>query len=209
LGGRKTKSRKRSAILEVESINNGTKQMPITKIMVIRHAEKPNDDGSVAGISPTGQPDPEALVVRGWQRAGALVRFIGPLHGAFTDKRLATPDVIFASAVAKHSKSWRPQQTVLELASALQLKLDLRFAKNDEARLVESAIAANRHVLIAWEHEGIPDIANRILGSNTISPQKWPGSRFDVVWIFDRQGNGWTFAQVPQLLLSGDSAQPI
>jgi hypothetical protein len=183
--------------------------MPITKIMLIRHAEKPNDDGSVAGVSPTGQSDPEALVVRGWQRAGALVRLFAPLHGAFTDQRLATPDVIFASAVAKHSKSWRSQQTVFELAAAVQVKLDLRFAKGDEPRLVESAIAENGHVLIAWEHEAIPDIANRILGSNTICPQKWPASRFDVVWIFDRQGNGWSFAQVPQLLLSGDSPQPI
>jgi len=183
--------------------------MPVTKIMLIRHAEKPSDDGSVAGISSTGQLDPEALVVRGWQRAGALVRFFAPLHGPFTDQRLATPDVIFASAVAKHSKSSRPQQTVLELASALKLKLDLSFAKGNEAGLVQSAIAASGCVLIAWEHEAIPDIANRILGSSTICPQKWPGSRFDVVWIFERQGNGWSFAQVPQLLLSGDSPQPI
>lgn len=183
--------------------------MPATKIMLIRHAEKPSDDGSVAGVSPAGQTDPDALVVRGWQRAGALVRFFAPLHGAFADQRLATPDVIFASSVAKHGKSWRPKQTVLELASALRLTLDLRFAKGDEAGLVESATAANGRVLIAWEHEAIPDIANRILGSNTICPQKWPPLRFDIVWIFDRLGNGWSFAQVPQLLLSGDSPQPI
>jgi hypothetical protein len=94
---------------------------------------------------------------------------------------------------------------VLELASALRLKLDLRFAKGDEAGLAESAIAANGQVLIAWEHEAISGIANHVLGSSTICPQKWPGSRFDLVWIFDRQGNGWSFAQVPQLLLSGDS----
>jgi broad specificity phosphatase PhoE len=180
-----------------------------TKIMLIRHAEKPSDDGSVAGVSVAGQQDPEALVVRGWQRAGALARFFAPVHGAFTDPRLGTPDVIFASAVAKHSNSLRPQQTVLELASVLKLKLDLRFAKGDEAGLVEGATAANGRVLIAWEHEAIPDIANRILGTSSICPQKWPGSRFDVVWIFDRQGNGWSFAQVPQLLLSGDSPHPI
>src|SRR5262249_7886597 len=122
---------------------------------------------------------------------------------------LETPDVIFASAVANHSKSRRPQQTVLELASALNLKLDLRFAKGDEAELVESAIAADGRVLIAWEHEAIPDIANRMLGSSSICPQKWPGSRFDVVWILDRQTRGWSFAQALQLLLSGDRPNPI
>jgi hypothetical protein len=97
----------------------------------------------------------------------------------------------------------------VELASTLKLKLDLRFGKGDEAGLVEGATAANGRVLIAWEHEAIPDIANRILGTSSICPQKWPGSRFDVVWIFDRQGNGWSFAQAPQLLLSGDSPHPI
>jgi hypothetical protein len=47
--------------------------------------------------------------------------------------------------------------------------------------------------------------------NTTTCPQKWPGSRFDVVWIFDRQtaSGGWSFAQVPQKLLSGDSAKPI
>jgi hypothetical protein len=65
-------------------------------------------------------------------------------------------------------------------------------------------------VLIAWEHEAIPAIANRILGDMTRCPQKWPDTRFDLVWVLDRQPSGhWTFAQVPQMLLSGDSAMPI
>jgi hypothetical protein len=44
----------------------------------------------------------------------------------------------------------------------------------------------------------------------TRCPQKWPDTRFDLVWVLDRQPSGhWTFAQVPQMLLSGDSAMPI
>lgn len=46
--------------------------MPATKIMLIRHAEKPRDDGSVRGVAADGRQDPEELVVRGWQRSGAL-----------------------------------------------------------------------------------------------------------------------------------------
>jgi hypothetical protein len=37
----------------------------------------------------------------------------------------------------------------------------------------------------------------------------WPGDRFDVVWTFTRNGNGWRFAQVPQMLLPGDLPYPI
>jgi hypothetical protein len=40
-------------------------------------------------------------------------------------------------------------------------------------------------------------------------PRDWPDDRFDVVWLFDRTDTGWSFSQLPQLLLSGDSADPI
>ena len=50
---------------------------------------------------------------------------------------------------------------------------------------MNKAIASNGVVLIAWHHEKIPAIANLIL-QNQSAPQKWPGDRFDVVWIFTR-----------------------
>jgi hypothetical protein len=182
--------------------------VPPTKIILIRHAEKPA--GRVKGVTTSGMANAQELVVRGWQRSGALVRLFAPRDGKFADPRLAQPDTIFAAAVGKHSKSLRPQHTVLELATALNLNLNLRFPKGDEADLVTAAIAASGTVLIAWEHEDIPDIVNRIVGNGTTCPQKWQGSRFDLVWVLDRRktGSGWDFAQVPQMLLSGDSAPP-
>jgi hypothetical protein len=62
-------------------------------------------------------------------------------------------------------------------------------------------------VLIAWEHNAIIDLANLILGDRKSSPQRWPGSRFDLVWVFDQQPGlkKWKFTQVPQILLPGDS----
>jgi hypothetical protein len=65
------------------------------KIMLIRHAEKPDETGSVLGIDEAGRPDPNQLSVRGWQRAGALVRFFAPL-GQEHPKGMATPSAIFA-----------------------------------------------------------------------------------------------------------------
>jgi len=180
--------------------------MAAIKIMIVRHAEKPSDDGSISGVSQAGTQDPEELVVRGWQRSGALPRFFDPLNGQFVNPKLATPYVIFASAVAHHSKSLRPQHTVLTLADLLGLRLVLDHAKGDEAALVADVLAADKVVLIAWEHERIPLIANTILGDATTCPQSWPDDRFDLVWIFDRRSSngGWDFDQIPQMLMPGD-----
>jgi hypothetical protein len=183
--------------------------MPPAKIMVIRHAEKPSDDGSIVGVTAQGSQDPEELVVRGWQRSGALVRFFAPPSAAFANPGLATPGTIFASAVGHHSNSLRPQHTVLELATVLSLQLVLQHKKGEEAALVADVLGRDGVVLIAWEHEAIPDIGNLILGNAATVPQIWPGDRFDLVWIFDFQAAAWRFTQVPQLLLSGDSPAPI
>ena len=54
-------------------------------------------------------------------------------------------------------------------------------------------------------------MANHILGDTTTVPQKWPGHRFDVVWVFDLDpaSKTYSFTQVTQCLLAGDSDQPI
>jgi hypothetical protein len=94
--------------------------MAATKIMIIRHAEKPErQDEGPSGVSLEGVHDPEELIVPGWQRAGALARFFAPRDGHFVDVQLATPQVIFASKIAHHSHSLRPKHTVQPLADLL------------------------------------------------------------------------------------------
>jgi hypothetical protein len=185
--------------------------MAASKIMLIRHAEKPSDDGSIKGVAADGEHDDEELIVRGWQRSGALVRFFKPRSGPLSDPHLATPDIVFASVVGRHSESLRPQHTVLALALMLGFQLTATRLKDDIAGLAADAVAANGAVLIAWEHQFIPAIVNLIVGNSTTCPQTWPGTRFDVVWVLDRHGASgpWSFSQVPQLLLAGDSPQPI
>jgi broad specificity phosphatase PhoE len=182
--------------------------MSTAKIMVIRHAEKPN---GAAGVMPDGTVDPEALTPTGWQRAGALVGFFLPPGGHFADPHLATPQAVYASGVARHSESLRPQQTVAPIAAKLRLSVNTNHAKGDEAALVEAATMIGGTVLIAWEHEAIPAIAALLLGASQGIPQHWPDDRFDLVWVFDRpNGRGvWTFTQVPQRLLAGDRNDPI
>ncbi|MCU1291717.1 MAG: hypothetical protein JWP08_567 [Bryobacterales bacterium] len=181
-----------------------------TKIMIIRHGEKPSDDGSVHGVDENGSHDPDELTVRGWQRAGALVRFFAPPNGTFSHPALATPTAIFAPAASGHAKSVRSQHTVQPLARYLNRPIDLHHERGDEDKLVRAATATLGVVLIAWEHEAIPDIAAAIVGNSHTCPKKWPDSRFDVVWILDQKADtGWTLTQAPQLALPGDAGDVI
>jgi hypothetical protein len=100
------------------------------------------------------------------------------------------------------------------------------FSKSDITTAVTTALAAPGTVLICWQHEDIPTIATTIASLSQLSvtptppstwpPPTWPGSRYDLVWMFDlvqpvqaNQPYTWKFAQVPQLLLPGDSPTPI
>src|SRR5688500_19544554 len=57
-----------------------TKPKRATKIMLIRHAEKPAKDGAPFGITAKGERSKESLEVRGWQRAGALANLRSEEH---------------------------------------------------------------------------------------------------------------------------------
>ena len=174
------------------------------KIMLIRHAEKPDETGSVLGIDEAGRPDPNQLSVRGWQRAGALVRFFAPL-GQEHPKGIATPSAIFACKPHNGSSSVRPYHTVLPLATALGLTINHDYAKSDDASLFEALQAASGAAVLCWVHDPIPGVARKIAGDLPGIPAKWAGKRYDLVWILDRNETGWSFSQVGQLLLPGDS----
>ena len=183
--------------------------MTASKIMVIRHAEKPDDASTAFGVTIQGIQDPEELIVRGWQRAGALATFFAPPDAHFRDQRIEKPLTIFASRVVPHSKSLRPQHTVEPLAELIgREKLRLDFAEGKEQQLVAAAIAVDGVALISWHHETIPAIKDLLLGDHA-PPRKWDKERFDLVWVFTRSAASWRFEQVPQLLLAGDKSNPI
>jgi hypothetical protein len=74
-----------------------------TKIMVIRHAEKPDDTHQ--GVTAHGDQDKESLIVRGWQRAGALAALFDPTNGPLQNANLAVPKTIYASDPQKASEA--------------------------------------------------------------------------------------------------------
>ena len=163
-----------------------------TKIMVIRHAEKPDDKHK--GVTSHGDEDNESLIVRGWQRAGALTVLFDPTIGSLQNAALAVPKAIYASDPKKASeadddddkkgsKSKRPLQTITPLAERLGIKdkVKVKFAKGDEKHMVESVLAESGVVV----RPNGPAIVSTSSGSSR-PPQ-------------------WGFVQVPQQLLSGDA----
>lgn len=166
--------------------------------MIIRHAEKHDEPG----VTVEGRSDEHSLTVRGWQRAGALVRLFGP----DADEALR-PDVVYASAIGPGSETRRPQQTIGPLVDLMRERgafgYDDRFLKPDSEALIADVLKKAGTVLIAWEHSCIPDIVAALPHAPAV-PSEWPKDRYDLVWVLDRSGEGWNFRQIPQLLLSGD-----
>ena len=181
------------------------------RIMIIRHGEKPADDPPPQGVNADGDAGIQSLIPQGWQRAGALACLFDPARGPLQSPGISTPQTIFASGVGHHSNSLRPQQTVTPLSQKLGLTIDTSWLKGQETEMTAAAVARGGVVLVCWEHQAIPGIANQILGNDTTAPQKWPGSRFDMVWVFDLDASTGTYAfsQVPQQLLAEDSSDPI
>ncbi|MCX8255403.1 hypothetical protein RHAL1_03429 [Beijerinckiaceae bacterium RH AL1] len=175
--------------------------MPPHRIMFIRHAEKPK------GPDDEGIPDPESLDPRGWQRANALVEF-------FLKEDDTTPRRIFAAAVEHHSPSKRPIQTVTPLVTEFKrrnapVSFDTSHPKDDVINLMKDVLAGDGITLVCWEHHKIPGLCGSLVPHSPPVPTKWPDNRFDMVWIMDRNGGSWSFSQKPQMLLPGDSPDPI
>ncbi|RXS92810.1 hypothetical protein ESZ00_19925 [Silvibacterium dinghuense] len=176
--------------------------------MIIRHAEKPTQ--AIAGVKQKGEKNSHHLTVKGWQRAGALAHFFAPGHAQSSESLIVPPQFLFASAPSHSAddecKSHRPEATIKPLAEKLGLKINMTFNRGQESAVASAAQACKGPVLIAWQHDSIYEIAKVIPGGD-IAPQHWPENRFDIVFVFTLRSsqNGYSFDQVPQCLLAGDT----
>ncbi|MEU8548110.1 hypothetical protein AB0C81_14115 [Streptomyces roseoverticillatus] len=179
-------------------------------IMIIRHGEKPKENGKKPpfGITEDGERNDHALLVRGWQRAGALVTLFAP-EGGEPRKGLRRPDAVYAAGPHPGAKGLRPSETVAPVAAKLGVRTNVTYRTGDEKALAKELAARHGRTLVSWEHNAIPEIVKGLGGEVRPSPpEDWPDARFDLVWVLVRSGPGWTFTQVPQLLLAGDSQDP-
>jgi len=189
--------------------------MSATRIMIIRHAERPGtyDGTQYFGVNPTGdiagKNGSKHLIATGWQRAGALVTLFAPPWGP--KPGLDTPAYLFASNPESDSSdaddagpSQRPYETLTPLAAKLGLTIDTHDKKSHYDKMVEKALSREGVVLIAWQHEDIAlqtedkkDGISQVILTQTQTPdgkfnipQTWPsgpqGARYDLVFVFDR-----------------------
>jgi hypothetical protein len=196
---------------------------PPQLIYIIRHGEKPPDPPLVDpgqpspapvppfGVNDQGIQDPHSLLPRGWQRSGALaVLFdpaLGPLQaGLQTPGTLLSPFYDNPAKTAEH----RTYQTIQGLSGRLGIPIVSTFEEGQEPQLAASVVTDYAGVvLICWEHDHIPALASALPAPGAAIPQTWPGDRFDVIWTFTLVPGAspieYTFGQIPQQLLSGDT----
>jgi hypothetical protein len=188
---------------------------PPDVIYIIRHGEKPGDpvpkraEAAHRGVDFHGNQDEHSLLPRGWQRSGALAALFDPAQGTLraglqVPGKLISPSYGDSAKTARH----RTHQTIRGIADRLGIEITTDFAKGHEphlaATLVQSGPGA---VLICWDHHHIPALASALpLAHGTVIPKSWPDDRFDVIWTFTLAANDeYSFGQIPQLLLSGDT----
>ena len=193
--------------------------MSALTLLIIRHAEKPNDTSPDAGLTVNGTDDQKSLVVRGWQRAGAWAALFGAGLGGHDYPQ---PGIVYAagpggndnSSGADDGPSKRPFETIIPLCARLHLEPVTKWAEGQEAGLVAEVAKLTGVALICWEHKHIAhDILPLIVKDQTMIslPSKWDGQRFDVALRFDRvmAGAPWSFRQLFPRLLAGDSDVPL
>jgi len=183
-------------------------------IMIIRHGEKPTGTTAPYGVTAGGVEDSESLTTFGWGRAGGLVNLFAPAVGPVR-RGLVRPAAVFASNLTGPAGgSAREEETVSFLVTQLGVELNTAYGVGDEQQLVAALATTKGPVLICWEHDHIPTIADELGNVSPAVPETWPDGRFDVVWVFvptrtTPGGPGYRFYQVPELLMPGDSDTPI
>lgn len=194
---------------------------PPQRIFIIRHGEKPPNGNTPApgppfGIDINGNQNPHSLIPRGWQRCGALAVLFDPVADPLR-AGLAVPGHLFCPSYGSEAKTiaHRTYQTILQLSDQSGILISSPYPEGAERDLAKAVVAnSSGTVLICWEHHHIPALATAIpTAPGTTIPPTWPDNRFDVIWCFTLPTAAgpprYEFSQIPQLLLAGDSDQPI
>jgi hypothetical protein len=188
---------------------------PPDVVYIIRHGEKPEEPAhkraapAHRGVDFHGNQNEHSLLPRGWQRSGALAALFDSSQGRLrtglrVPRMLISPSYGDSSKTAQH----RTHQTIRAISDRLGIPIATDFAKGHEPQLAAAlAKSGPGAVLICWEHAHIPALASALpLVPGTVIPKTWPEDRFDVIWTFTLAANDeYSFAQIPQLLLSGDA----
>jgi len=141
--------------------------MDAAKVLVMRHAEKPDDP-----------LDPD-LSEAGRDRAQKLARYIPVTFGK--------PKFLFATTMSKHSR--RPIETLEPLAMECNVDMDTSFADQDYGALAHTLRNTPRYngalIVVCWHHGNIPSLAHALKANAGDYPDPWDPSVFNLILQFD------------------------
>lgn len=159
-------------------------------VFMIRHGEKP--------------PDGPDLSEAGWARARALPEiFSRPEFAAY-----GAPACVVGMAAKKYDGSVRALQTLKYVSEKFNVPLTGAYNKDQSQSMVNFVMNSpqcdGHLVVIAWEHNGLEDIAF-LFG---VRPKpNWPGGAYDRIWFLQPTEAGVSFTDLPQRLMPGDTDQ--
>lgn len=153
---------------------------PALTLLVMRHAEKPDDDTD-RHLSPDGQV-----------RAQNLVAYIPATFGK--------PGAIIAAADSHNSV--RPRETVTPLAGALFLPVQMPYEDAQYAELAASlrgGTFGQSLIVVCWHHHEIPRFMHALGAAAGSYPAKWDEQVFNLILKTDLAAGGTaTVAQVQE-----------
>jgi hypothetical protein len=131
----------------------------------------------------------------------------GPLRaGLRTPSDLFSPDYGNTAKTVAH----RTHETIQALSQRISVPIKTPFTEGQEGDLIRRILSTTgQTTLICWDHHRVPALARAVpTPPETVIPSAWPGKRFDLIWCFTRVPGTtelYTFTQVPQQLLNGDT----
>lgn len=181
-----------SLIILLLLVFNAAAQSQPAQIILLRHAEKPDDESS------------DRLSSRGEDRARALV-------GMFTNSPTLTahgqPAALFAPRQTRNRTSLRPYQTLQPLAQELHLTIRMPYSAREYNELAQKILKSSdlkeKVVVICWVHDYLPELA-QAFGVKS-KKTAWKNSEFDRVWSITFKDGKARLEDIPQHLLPGDS----
>jgi hypothetical protein len=145
--------------------------MPPATILLMRHAEKPED-----------RRDP-GLAEAGRRRAERLAVYIPETFGP--------PDLLLAAADTPDSH--RPRLTLEPLAAVRRLDVGEFPDRQSEAfarKLLAEPMFARKRVVVSWRHDALPALARALGAPEGLCPDPWPDELYDLLLRFDYGANG-------------------
>lgn len=142
-------------------------------ILVMRHAEKPDEAGD-PNLSPAG-----------YARAQELVTYIPETFGK--------PDVIIAAANSADSS--RPCETVTPLAQQCGLDVQMPYPDDQFADAAQLMLTGTDYkdqplIVCCWHHEKIPKLMHALGCEKGSYPDPWDGTVFNLILKVEIHADG-------------------